>query len=139
MEVPGARLQKACRLLVLLCLLHLLVVLCFYLGGGGGGGGWAQSLWGQQRSPPEPSPPRGLQAATHRKPLMLRANGSRTATPPSPPGADCPDPSPLLGKKASLSVRRRAVMRASERGRTGALRPRPGAAPVRWWALAWAK
>ncbi|XP_070598286.1 beta-1,4-galactosyltransferase 1 [Erythrolamprus reginae] len=76
MELPGASLQKACRLLVVFCALHLSAVLFYYLRG---------NTLGHQRSP-EP-PPRSQMV------VFLPANVSK---PKPKPVADCPDPSPLL-------------------------------------------
>ncbi|XP_008114833.1 beta-1,4-galactosyltransferase 1 isoform X1 [Anolis carolinensis] len=71
-DLPGASLQKACRLLVLFCLLHLLAVLFYYLAG---------SALGPQGSPEQPPPRRGASIAA-----LFPGNAS----------APCPDPSPRL-------------------------------------------
>ncbi|XP_062985109.1 beta-1,4-galactosyltransferase 1 [Elgaria multicarinata webbii] len=76
-ELPGASLQKACRLLVCFCVLHLLAVVFYYLAG---------STLSFQGSP-EP-PPRSL-APSRREPATRPADLSK-------PDVDCPDPSPLL-------------------------------------------
>ncbi|XP_058021674.1 uncharacterized protein LOC131189543 [Ahaetulla prasina] len=78
MELPGASLQKACRLLVVFCALHLSAVLFYYLRG---------NALSQQRSP-EP-PPRSQTFGRRESEALLPANVSK-------PAADCPDPSPLL-------------------------------------------
>lgn len=80
MELPGASLQKACRLLVVFCALHLSAVLFYYLRG---------NTLGHQRSP-EP-PPRSQTFGRRESEALLPANVSKLA-------ADCPDPSPLLCK-----------------------------------------
>lgn len=80
MELPGASLQKACRLLVVFCALHLSAVLFYYLRG---------NALVQQRSP-EP-PPRSQTFGRRESEPHLPANVSK-------PAADCPDPSPLLCK-----------------------------------------
>ncbi|XP_074850583.1 beta-1,4-galactosyltransferase 1 isoform X3 [Carettochelys insculpta] len=69
--LPGTGLQRACRLLVLLCALHLSATLLYYLAGGAGAGARPAA-----RSPPGPPP--------------------AARSPPGPPPPDCPDPSPLL-------------------------------------------
>ncbi|XP_065262124.1 beta-1,4-galactosyltransferase 1 [Emys orbicularis] len=87
--LPGTSLQRACRLLVVFCALHLSVTLLYYLAGSS-----------DLRPPrnPEP-PPRSLGAVNRAQPgpppprSPRPANSSR-AQPGPPP--DCPDPSPLL-------------------------------------------
>uniref|UniRef100_A0ABM5FRE3 Beta-1,4-galactosyltransferase n=1 Tax=Pogona vitticeps TaxID=103695 RepID=A0ABM5FRE3_9SAUR len=78
-DLPGASLLKACRLLVMFCLLHLLAVVFYYLAGS------TLSL----RGSPEPPPARVLPPSLPRDLSGLRENASSPAT-------DCPDPSPLL-------------------------------------------
>ncbi|KAM6473072.1 beta-1,4-galactosyltransferase 1 [Liasis olivaceus] len=78
MELPGASLQKACRLLVVFCVLHLSAVVLYYLRG---------NTLNNHRSP-EP-PPRTQTFARQESEALLPGNISK-------PGADCPDPSPLL-------------------------------------------
>lgn len=80
MELPGASLQKACRLLVVFCALHLSAVLFYYLRG---------NTLSHQRSP-EP-PPRSQTFGRRVTEADLSGNISK-------PAADCPDPSPLLSK-----------------------------------------
>lgn len=80
MELPGASLQKACRLLVVFCALHLSAVLFYYLKG---------NTLSRQRSP-EP-PPRSQTFGRRVTETVLSGNISK-------PAADCPDPSPLLSK-----------------------------------------
>ncbi|XP_026568521.1 beta-1,4-galactosyltransferase 1 [Pseudonaja textilis] len=78
MELPGSSLQKACRLLVVFCALHLSAVLFYYLRG---------NTVGHGRSP-EP-PPRSQTFGRRESETLLPPNISK-------PVADCPDPSPLL-------------------------------------------
>ncbi|XP_013931643.1 PREDICTED: beta-1,4-galactosyltransferase 1 [Thamnophis sirtalis] len=78
MDLPGASLQKACRLLVVFCALHLSAVLFYYLRG---------NTLGYQRTP-EP-PPRSQTFGRRVTEALLSANVSK-------PAVDCPDPSPLL-------------------------------------------
>ncbi|XP_060092970.1 beta-1,4-galactosyltransferase 1 [Heteronotia binoei] len=77
-ELPGASLQKACRLLVVFCVLHLSAVLFYYLAGNKG------ILQGN----PEPSP-RGMAGPLWREttPTLIPDRVSKEP---------CPDPSPLL-------------------------------------------
>ncbi|XP_066470320.1 beta-1,4-galactosyltransferase 1 [Tiliqua scincoides] len=81
-ELPGASLQKACRLLVLFCFLHLSVVFLYYFAGNRFNLQW-------NPEPAAAAPPRGP-APPHREPLGLKSGNL------SKPDADCPDPSPLL-------------------------------------------
>uniref|UniRef100_A0A8C5T313 Galactosyltransferase N-terminal domain-containing protein n=1 Tax=Laticauda laticaudata TaxID=8630 RepID=A0A8C5T313_LATLA len=78
--LPGSSLQKACRLLVVFCALHLSAVLFYYLRG---------NTVAQGRSP-EP-PPRSQTFGRRESESLLPTNSSK-------PVADCPDPSPLLRK-----------------------------------------
>lgn len=76
-DLPGASLQKACRLIVLFCFLHLSVVFLYYFAGSTLNLQWK----------PDPAP--RVLAPPHREPLALKTNFSKA-------DADCPDPSPLL-------------------------------------------
>ncbi|KAL8202845.1 UNVERIFIED_CONTAM: hypothetical protein K2H54_027045 [Gekko kuhli] len=78
-ELPGAWLQKACRLLVVFCVLHLSAVLFYYYLAGSS----TRSLQGN----PEPSP-RGL--------APQRREETPTLRPANVSSKQCPDPSPLL-------------------------------------------
>ncbi|XP_062456629.1 beta-1,4-galactosyltransferase 1 [Rhea pennata] len=89
--LPGTSLQRACRLLVAFCALHLSATLLYYLAG---------SALGPPRSP-EP-PPRRPPPPNHPPPPAPRTPGPPPASPPPPappavgPPPPCPDPSPLL-------------------------------------------
>ncbi|XP_073202136.1 beta-1,4-galactosyltransferase 1 isoform X2 [Lepidochelys kempii] len=80
--LPGTSLQRACRLLVVFCALHLSATLLYYLAG-------SSAL----RPPRSPEPPARSPGPPPRSPGP--ANRSRAQ--PGPPPPDCPDPSPLLG------------------------------------------
>ncbi|XP_053153811.1 beta-1,4-galactosyltransferase 1 isoform X1 [Hemicordylus capensis] len=79
-ELPGASLQKACRLLVVFCIIHLLAVFFYYLSG--------STLTFQWSSEPSPRGP----APTRREPLAVAVLSTNL----SKPDVDCPDLSPLL-------------------------------------------
>ncbi|XP_033029160.1 beta-1,4-galactosyltransferase 1 [Lacerta agilis] len=77
-ELPGASLQKACRLLVIFCVLHLLAVVFYCLAGSTLSFQWS------------------LEAAVPRGPAPSRRDPAATAPNTSKPNASCPEPSPHL-------------------------------------------
>lgn len=89
LSLPGTSLQRACRLLVAFCALHLSATLLYYLAG---------SALGPPGSP-EPPPRRPLPAnlslpLSRPSPPAARAR----SPPPEPAPGPCPEPSPLLGE-----------------------------------------
>lgn len=90
-SLPGTSLQRACRLLVAFCALHLSATLLYYLAGS------ALGPPGSPEPPPRRPPPANLSLPLSRpSPPAARAR-SPPAEPPPPPGP-CPEPSPLLGE-----------------------------------------
>ncbi|NXT27724.1 B4GT1 galactosyltransferase, partial [Syrrhaptes paradoxus] len=85
-SLPGTSLQRACRLLVAFCALHLSATLLYYLAGS------ALRPPGSPEPPPRP-PPANLSLPLSRPPPPV----ARLRPPPvsGPPGP-CPEPSPLL-------------------------------------------
>uniref|UniRef100_A0A8D0GRR2 Beta-1,4-galactosyltransferase n=1 Tax=Sphenodon punctatus TaxID=8508 RepID=A0A8D0GRR2_SPHPU len=81
-DLPGTSLQKACRLLVLFCALHLSATLFYYLAG--------TSLSPQRSLEPPPSPGLGP-----RRGALAYTNLSQLEPEPRPV-TDCPETSPLL-------------------------------------------
>lgn len=79
--LPGTSLQKACRLLVAFCALHLTLTLLYYLAGG--------AL--RPEPPPRSRPPRPGAPANLSQPEPPRPDSAQ-------PLRDCPATSPLLGK-----------------------------------------
>ncbi|KAF4804296.1 Beta-1,4-galactosyltransferase 1 [Turdus rufiventris] len=88
-SLPGTSLQRACRLLVAFCALHLSATLLYYLAGS------ALGPPGSPEPPPRRPPPANLSLLLSRpSPPAARARPP-PAEPPPPPGP-CPEPSPLL-------------------------------------------
>ncbi|XP_054665620.1 beta-1,4-galactosyltransferase 1 isoform X2 [Grus americana] len=86
-SLPGTSLQRACRLLVAFCALHLSATLLYYLAGS------ALGPPGSPEPPPRRPPPANLSLPLSRPPPPT----ARPRPPPaSPPTGPCPDPSPLL-------------------------------------------
>ncbi|XP_066194710.1 beta-1,4-galactosyltransferase 1 isoform X4 [Sylvia atricapilla] len=87
-SLPGTSLQRACRLLVAFCALHLSATLLYYLAG---------SALGPPGSP-EPPPRRPLPANLSLPLSRPSPPGARARSPPAepPPPGPCPEPSPLL-------------------------------------------
>lgn len=94
--LPGTSLQRACRLLVAFCALHLSATLLYYLAG---------SSLAPPRSPEPPPrrpPPANLslppshppQLAARPRPVSAQSDTRPDSAAPGP----CPDPSPLLGE-----------------------------------------
>ncbi|RMC22435.1 hypothetical protein DUI87_00749 [Hirundo rustica rustica] len=88
-SLPGTSLQRACRLLVAFCALHLSATLLYYLAGS------ALGPPGGPEPPPRRPPPANLSLPLSRpSPPAARARFPPAEAPP-PPGP-CPEPSPLL-------------------------------------------
>ncbi|KAJ7423151.1 Beta-1,4-galactosyltransferase 1 [Willisornis vidua] len=86
-SLPGTSLQRACRLLVAFCALHLSVTLLYYLAGS------ALRPPGSPEPPPRRPPPANLSLPlSHPPPPATRARPPPAQPPPGP----CPEPSPLL-------------------------------------------
>ncbi|XP_068944026.1 beta-1,4-galactosyltransferase 1 [Petaurus breviceps papuanus] len=103
MAMPGKSLQKACRLLVLFCALHLLVTLFYYLSGRDFHvlqlfSKHQQSQEGRSSAPLPVTQVAASAAAGGEKPAGEQAPQRAEATDPAEPGPlpGCPDPSPLL-------------------------------------------
>ncbi|XP_074669569.1 beta-1,4-galactosyltransferase 1 isoform X2 [Strix aluco] len=90
-SLPGTSLQRACRLLVAFCALHLSATLLYYLAGS------ALGPPGSPEPPPRRPPPANLSLPLSRPPPPPAAARPRPppASSPPPPGP-CPEPSPLL-------------------------------------------
>ncbi|XP_041254300.1 beta-1,4-galactosyltransferase 1 isoform X2 [Onychostruthus taczanowskii] len=88
-SLPGTSLQRACRLLVAFCALHLSATLLYYLAGS------ALGPPGSPEPPPRRPPPANLSLPLSRpSPPAARARSPPAQPPPGP----CPEPSPLLGE-----------------------------------------
>lgn len=95
-SLPGTSLQRACRLLVAFCALHLSATLLYYLAGS------ALGPPGSPEPPPRRPPPANLSLPFSRPPLPPAGR-------PRPPFAGsssslCPEPSPLLGECRPVGV-----------------------------------
>ncbi|XP_054034714.1 LOW QUALITY PROTEIN: beta-1,4-galactosyltransferase 1 [Dryobates pubescens] len=88
-SLPGTSLQRACRLLVAFCALHLSATLLYYLAGS------ALGPPGNPEPPPRRLPPANLSLPFSRPPLPSAAR-PRPRFVGSSSGL-CPEPSPLLG------------------------------------------
>ncbi|XP_044538960.1 beta-1,4-galactosyltransferase 1-like, partial [Gracilinanus agilis] len=120
MAMPGKSLQKACRLLVVFCALHLLVTLLYYLSGRDFDvlqlfSKHQQSQEGRSSVPVTMTEVARESLAVSAATGLEKPAGDQAAAPPEeatettetgPPSKvqllpSCPDPSPLLGKRLS--------------------------------------